>query len=98
MVTGIEVAKVVVEVVLSVALSVYRPASLIDRLLNVAMPLTAAIDVVPAKTELPLARVRVTESLLPVWMVPLESSTATVTAGEILSPAAVLLGFWINAR
>ena len=71
------------------------PALLIDRLLKVATPLTAAAVSVPPSVPLPgfVPRAIVTLEVFVVTTLPLASSTATWTAGAMLAPAAVLLGW-----
>ena len=67
---------------------------MIDRLLNVATPLTAATVTVPPNVPLPgfVPIVRVTLDVLPVTTFPLASSIDTCTAGVMLAPAATLIG------
>ena len=75
------------------------PALLIDKLLNVATPLTAATVRVPLKVPPPgfVPMAIVTLLLLPVTTLPLASSTETCTAGVMLAPTAVLLGCVVKA-
>lgn len=74
---------------------------LMERPAKVATPadtVTAEPPVsVPAPGLFPMARVTVVV-LLPVSTLPLASSTATVTAGEMAEPACALLGPWMNTR
>ena len=76
------------------------PALLMDRVLKVAMPPTAATVVVPlsvpAEGLVPMAMVTLDVSL--VTRLPNLSSTSTVTAGLIAAPATVLLGCPPKAR
>jgi hypothetical protein len=62
----------------------------------VATPLTADCVSVPLSVApdvpVPLFMAMATEAVLPVYTIPLLSSTCTVTAGEMEAPDAVLLG------
>ena len=72
---------------------------LIDKLLNVAVPATAALVVVPLSVPLPgfVPITRVIEAdeftRLPNW-----SWTCTVTAGVIDAPAVAFVGCWPNTN
>ena len=70
------------------------PVALIDRLLNVATPLTAATVRVPLSAPPPgsVPMTIVTLELSLVTTLPPTSSTETCTAGEMVAPAAVLAG------
>ena len=74
------------------------PTLLIDKLLNVAKPLTAATVAVPLSVPLPglvpMATVTFDESEL--TTLPNGSSTDTCTTGEIVTPATVVLGPEVN--
>ncbi len=60
--------------------------------------MTAAPPVsVPPPGLVPMARVTFVV-LSPVSTLPLASSTATVTAGDIVAPATVVVGLWTKAR
>ena len=71
---------------------------LIERLLNVATPATAATEVVPLRVPppalVPMAMLTVAE--LVVSTSPLLSNTCTVTAGEMEAPDAVFVGCVLN--
>ena len=64
---------------------------------NVATPASTVTDEPPVKVAplglVPKAR-EIEVPLSPVSMLPLASSTATVTAGVMVAPAAVLVGPW----
>src|SRR5213596_2456628 len=70
-----------------------------DKLLKDATPPTASTVVAPLRVPpaglVPVARV--TEVVVLVTVFPSPSWTATVTAGLIDVPAAVLVGCWMNA-
>ena len=74
------------------------PALLIDRLLNVATPLTAAMVAVPLSVPLPglVPIATVTLELLLVTRLPNASSTDTCTAGLMVTPATELRGSEVN--
>ena len=73
---------------------------MIERLEKVATPATTVTAAPPVRVPppglVPMARLTVV-ALSVVSMLPLASSTATVTAGEMVAPAAVLEGPWTNA-
>ena len=77
------------------AMSWYVPATAIERSLNVAVPATAALEVVPPRS----VEGSVTSDTLAVLdtRLPYMSSTSTVTAGEIAARAAVLAGWVLKA-
>src|SRR5512132_2033936 len=70
-----------------------------DRLENVATPLTADTVVVPDSVPppglVPIATVMLAVELVTVF--PDASCTVTCTAGEMLAPAVALLGWTVNA-
>jgi hypothetical protein len=70
---------------------VYVPAVLTLRLLNVATPFCGVAVNVPAKP-VPPTRVSVHALVAEVTGFPLLSSTATVTAGEMVAPVEALVG------
>jgi hypothetical protein len=70
---------------------VYVPAVLTVRLLKVATPFCGAAVKVPARP-VPAARASVTGLVAEVTGFPLLSSTATVTAGEMVAPVKALVG------
>ena len=76
------------------------PALLIDKLLNVATPLTAATVTVPLNVPppglSPIVRVTMLSSVVTIWPKPF--STSTVIEGEMFAPATVLLGPWANTN
>ena len=84
------------------AVSVYPiPDLLMERGENVATPSETVTADPPVSVPLPgfAPRVSVTWVVLsPDSMLPLASSTATVTGGEIVDPAAVLVGPWTKVR
>ena len=76
-----------------VAVSVYVPVLLTERLLNVAMPPDAVADAVPVRVApFGVVRATATVALLVVIRLPTASSTRTVTAGVIVTPATALVG------
>src|SRR5688572_22307527 len=82
------------------AVRVYpTPALSIERLENVATPLTAATVVVPESVPppglVPIATVMLAVELVTVF--PNASCTATCTAGLIAAPAVALVGWTVNA-
>src|SRR5947209_15051250 len=80
------------------AASVYPlPALLMERLLKVAVPLTAATVVVPLRVPL-LGLVPIAIVTLAVLLVrlPFASRICTVTAGVMDAPATVFVGCWPN--
>src|SRR5207249_12107177 len=80
---------------LLVALSVFDPTTLMLRLSNVALPFASVVrDVVPFNGPAPLSRVIVT--VAPDTLLPNESCARTVTAGVMLTPAAVSVGGCTN--
>jgi hypothetical protein len=79
-----------------VADSVYVPALLRERLLNVAMPFCGVAVSVPVRP-VPVASATVTGLVAVVTVFPLLSSTTTVTAGEIVAPVVALEGCCENA-
>jgi hypothetical protein len=70
---------------------VYVPAVLTVRLLKVATPFCGAAVKVPARP-VPPTRASVTGLVAEVTGFPLLSSTATVTAGEMVAPVKALVG------
>jgi hypothetical protein len=70
---------------------VYVPAVLTVRLLKVATPFCGVAVNVPARP-VPPTRASVTGLVAEVTGFPLLSSTATVTAGEMVAPVAALVG------
>src|SRR5271157_5675525 len=72
-----------------------------ERVENVATPATTAVAEPPVSVPppglIPMARLTVVE-WSPVSMLPFASSTATVTAGVIAEPAAVVVGPWRKTR
>jgi hypothetical protein len=78
------------------------PSLLIERLLNVATPLTADCVSVPLSVApvvpVPLVMAMLTEAVLLVSRTPLLSSTLTVTAGVSDAPDAALVGCWLKAN
>jgi hypothetical protein len=70
---------------------VYVPAALTVRVLKVATPFCGVAVNVPARPE-PPTRASVTGLVAEVTGFPLLSSTATVTAGEMVAPVKVVVG------
>src|SRR5690349_21299084 len=67
------------------------------RLAKIATPDDAvAVAVAEPSANVPLSRVSVTVELSPVTTLPYGSSTATVTAGLIATPAGASVGCWTN--
>ncbi len=67
------------------------------RLLNVAIPDDVDRESVPLRTPVPEARVMVTDVPVVVTRLPNASVSATVTAGEMIVPAAAFEGCCTNA-
>src|SRR6202047_4412046 len=68
------------------------------RLLKVATPFAAlAVAVLLPPAKVPLLRVSVTEEVSLVTVLPLLSSTATVTAGLMAAPPVAVVGCWTKA-